>query len=139
MAVHRLWSARRKRNRVRVNPPYAVRLLSGRGIGQCVSMGYIRVTLPGDSITTFLDITTTQTAPSSAGEKGPEVVQRGEALAKISDGITSMDGLVEGTELSKEAAKDAVQWLSDKGLVNTQSVGGGIEFDLTPTAKVALR
>lgn len=102
-------------------------------------MGYIRVTLPGDSITTFLDITTTQTAPSSAGEKGPEVVQRGEALAKISDGITSMDGLVEGTELSREAAKDAVQWLSDKGLVNTQSVGGGIEFDLTPTAKVALR
>jgi hypothetical protein len=94
--------------------------------------------MPGDSVSTFLDITATQAAASSAGGEDPEVVRRAEALAKISSGVTSMDALVGESDLSEPEASDAVKWLEDNGLVDVQARTDGAHLGLTSIARNAL-
>jgi hypothetical protein len=95
--------------------------------------------MPGDSISTFLDITATAAKPQPEPEAKPEVTRRAEALAKIADGVTSLERLAAETDLSHESAKEAVEWLSDNGLVEVQAVDrGSTKLGLTSTAENAL-
>ena len=95
--------------------------------------------MPGDSISTFLDITATAAKPRLEPAAKPEVARRAEALAKIADGVTSLERLAAETGLSHETAKEAVEWLSDNGLVELQAVERGTtELGLTSTAESAL-
>ena len=95
--------------------------------------------MPGDSISTFLDITATAAKPRLEPKPKPEVVQRAEALAKIADGATSLERLAAETDLSLKSAKEAVEWLSDNGLVEIEPVDqGAAKLGLTSTAESAL-
>ena len=102
-------------------------------------MHYVLSIMSSDSISTFLDITATGAAPRPEPQPDPEAVKRARALAEIAGGITTVDGVAAKTELSKEAAAAAVQWLSDNGLVKAHvAESGGTELGLTPTAESAL-
>lgn len=83
--------------------------------------------MTGDSVSNFLDVTAAHRAAMGAAAPDPELGRRAEVLAKLSEGVTSVDGLAKRTELSEEATRSALEWLSDQGLVQVVSRPDGEE------------
>jgi hypothetical protein len=82
--------------------------------------------MTGDSVSNFLDVTAAHRAAVSAPvEVDLNVSRRAQILAKLSEGVTSFEGLTQETELSDEAAASAVDWLSEQGLVQVHSMPTG--------------
>jgi len=96
--------------------------------------------MTGDSIGNFLDVTEARRAAwGAAAAHDADATGRAQVLAKLSDGITDLEGLVERTELSEVACRSAVRWLADQGLVRIEIEPAGDErLELPKGVKDAL-
>lgn len=97
--------------------------------------------MAGDSISNFLDVTEAhRLAVPSSSPADQDLSHRAQVLAKLSEGVTSVDRLVQETTLSEDAAKSAIHWLSDKGLVDIRSdpADEAVWIELPSTVKDAL-
>jgi lambda repressor-like predicted transcriptional regulator len=94
--------------------------------------------VPGDTVSTFIDVTQASLGGTVPGED-LDVANRAQVLARVSDGATSMVDLLKETQLSEDAVRTALDWLSQNGLVSIQLDASGVErLALTSHARDAL-